>query len=123
MDRKWKRVGQSTAEYAVLFAIIVGAVVAMQIFVKRAVQAKQKDGLMFYLKKGLNVPNGTKLQYEPYYDVKNIQQFQTTKQKKQLKKGFAYTSRYDFNVNYGTAMGSKNAEEVTTAEVSNLDEY
>ncbi len=33
---------QSTAEYAILIALVVGAVVAMQTYVKRGIQARQK---------------------------------------------------------------------------------
>ncbi len=67
-----KRLGQSTAEYATLFAIILGAVVAMQLYVKRAIQAKQKDAFMVFAR-NLGFENDV-LQYEPYYVDKNIQQ-------------------------------------------------
>ncbi len=35
--------GQSTAEYAVLIAIVIAALVGMQTYVKRGLQAKYKD--------------------------------------------------------------------------------
>ena len=69
----WFRRAQSTAEYVTLFAIIIGAVVAMQLFVNRAVKAKSKDAFMFYAgANGLNIQG--KLQYEPYYSTQNIAQ-------------------------------------------------
>jgi Flp pilus assembly pilin Flp len=38
-----KKRGQSTAEYAVLIALVVAAVVGMQTYVKRGLQARMKD--------------------------------------------------------------------------------
>ncbi len=67
------RRAQSTAEYVTLFAIIIGAVVAMQLFVKRAIQARSKDAFDFYAgANGLNIQG--KLQYEPYYSTQNTTQ-------------------------------------------------
>lgn len=64
---------QSTAEYVTLFAIIIGAVVAMQLFVKRASQARMKDAFTYFAgKNGLNIQG--KMQYEPYYSTQNITQ-------------------------------------------------
>ena len=66
------RRGQSTAEYAVVLALVVGAVMAMQLYVKRGIQAKVKAGT-----DSLNaaaIPGVTSLeQYEPYYVDTNVQ--------------------------------------------------
>ena len=35
--------GQSTAEYAIIIGVIIAAVVAMQVYVKRGIQGKFKD--------------------------------------------------------------------------------
>jgi hypothetical protein len=48
------RRAQTTAEYAILIGIVVAALVAMQTYVKRGLQAKIQTGV------------GTE-QYEPYY--------------------------------------------------------
>jgi hypothetical protein len=57
MFRKLNKMAQSTAEFAIVISIVIGAIVAMQIYVKRALQSRVKgaaDGL-----------DGG--QYEPYY--------------------------------------------------------
>ncbi|MGE5309365.1 MAG: hypothetical protein ACM3OC_09790 [Deltaproteobacteria bacterium] len=38
-----KNRGQNIAEYSILIALVVGAAVAMQVFVKRGVQGRMKD--------------------------------------------------------------------------------
>ena len=39
----WERKAQSTVEYAVLAAVVVGALLAMQIYVKRGVSGKLRE--------------------------------------------------------------------------------
>lgn len=58
------RKGQSTAEYAIVIGLVIAAAVAMQIYVKRSLQAKVKDAVDY------NDPAASILkttQYEPYY--------------------------------------------------------
>ena len=58
------RKGQSTAEYAIVIALVIGAAVAMQVYVKRGIQGKMKDATDY------NDPSATMLrttQYEPDY--------------------------------------------------------
>jgi hypothetical protein len=40
---KLTRKGQSTAEYAIVIGLVIAAVMAMQVYVKRGIQAKLKD--------------------------------------------------------------------------------
>ena len=61
--------GQSTAEYAILIALVVAAVIAMQTYAKRALQAKVRDAVV-YMDAQANM--GNTLQYEPYYLVSNF---------------------------------------------------
>jgi uncharacterized protein (UPF0333 family) len=42
MFNKFKK-GQSTAEYAIVIGLVLAAAVAMQVYVKRGIQAKMKD--------------------------------------------------------------------------------
>ena len=71
-----KAKGQSTAEYAVVIAIVLGAVIGMQTFVKRGLQARYKvatDALASV--KGANDLasfNSNLPQFEPYYAEQNI---------------------------------------------------
>ena len=57
--RRGKRKGQTTAEYAVLLGLVIAAILAMQVYVKRGIQARiatETDGI-----------TGGFSQYEPYY--------------------------------------------------------
>lgn len=56
---KMNKRGQNTAEYAILIALVVAAVVAMQTYVKRGLQG----GVKFAVDKA----GGNTSQYEPYY--------------------------------------------------------
>jgi hypothetical protein len=58
------RKGQSTAEYAIVFGLVIAAAVAMQVYVKRSIQGKMKDAADY------NDPAASMLttrQYEPDY--------------------------------------------------------
>ncbi|MCK4912880.1 MAG: hypothetical protein KAS05_04060 [Candidatus Omnitrophica bacterium] len=63
---------QSTAEYAILISVIVGAALAMQVYIKRSLQAKMHDAGIALTEAsgditGDGVILGTTKQYEPYY--------------------------------------------------------
>ena len=71
------RRGQSIAEYAVLFAVVIAAAVAMQTYSKRGIQARVKSGTdaLTSITKEITSTNEPALkanfakqsQYEPYY--------------------------------------------------------
>lgn len=61
-----RRRGQSTVEYAVLFAVVVAAVVGMQLYYKRGMQGKLK-GVVDTLNFDTSEKSKALLQYEPYY--------------------------------------------------------
>jgi gas vesicle protein len=64
-----KKRGQNTAEYAILIGVIVAAAIAMQIYVRRGMQARIRDAVDY--SKNLQDESGTNVfntsQYEPYY--------------------------------------------------------
>jgi Flp pilus assembly pilin Flp len=63
MFRRFRK-GQSTAEYAIVIGLVIAAAVAMQVYVKRGIQAKMKDASDY------NDPAASMLttkQYEPDY--------------------------------------------------------
>ncbi|MDD5292665.1 MAG: hypothetical protein PHY46_05765 [Candidatus Omnitrophica bacterium] len=64
-----KKKGQNTAEYAILIGVIVAAAIAMQIYVRRGMQARIKDAVDYTQTAdedtGVDIFNAT--QYEPYY--------------------------------------------------------
>ncbi|MEK6528870.1 MAG: hypothetical protein AABZ36_08330 [Nitrospirota bacterium] len=65
-----KKSGQSIAEYAIVFGLVVAAAVAMQIYVKRGLQGKIKDAVDFTQNTGtVNIGNA---QYEPYYSSQSL---------------------------------------------------
>lgn len=61
------RKGQSTAEYAIVIGLVIGAAVAMQIYVKRGIQAKVKDAVDFNDASAGSYGIGVTSQYEPDY--------------------------------------------------------
>lgn len=70
MLSKLRRRAQTTAEYAILIALVIGAVVAMQVYVKRGIQGRIKNivddvSLGGAITGTSNVLTGG--QYEPYY--------------------------------------------------------
>ncbi|MBN2097048.1 MAG: class III signal peptide-containing protein [Candidatus Omnitrophica bacterium] len=62
MMRLFGKRGQSTAEYAILFGLVVAVAIAMQTYVKRSLQG----GTKFVVDKLID-PVGQTGQYEPYY--------------------------------------------------------
>jgi len=66
MLRKIGKRAQTTAEYAILIALVVAAVTAMQIYVKRGMQGKVKD-VVDGMGSGMGYAGAATSQYEPYY--------------------------------------------------------
>ena len=63
------RKAQNTAEYALLIALVVAGVIAMQTYAQRAIQARIHDAGTYLATTGSNaVANfSNSTQYEPYY--------------------------------------------------------
>ncbi len=59
------RKAQTTAEYAILIGLIIAALVAMQTYVKRGLQARMRDATDRVASE--NTAIGATTQYEPYY--------------------------------------------------------
>lgn len=80
-----KNKGQNVAEYAILIALVVGAVIAMQKFAQRGLQARMRDATKYMVDK-TNFTGGTYTtgQYEPYYQDSN---FETTRVEEERKYG------------------------------------
>lgn len=66
-----KNRGQNVAEYAILIALVVGAVIAMQKFAQRGLQGRMRDATKYMVDNTgfLGSQSGTynTAQYEPYY--------------------------------------------------------
>jgi len=83
---------QSTAEYAILVGLIIGALIAMQTYVKRGLQAKMKDATDALTEvsgdvTGEGVQLGQTWQYEPYYLSSSSQQQGTSTKTEDVSKG------------------------------------
>ncbi|MCX5714624.1 MAG: hypothetical protein NT033_07460 [Candidatus Omnitrophica bacterium] len=67
---KLNKRAQTTAEYAILIAIVIGAVVAMQMYIRRGVQGRIRN-VVDHVGSGGKVGDAdftfSKEQYEPYY--------------------------------------------------------
>jgi len=59
------RKAQNTAEYALLIALVVAGVIAMQTYAQRALQARIHDASQYMATTDNAIGNST--QYEPYY--------------------------------------------------------
>lgn len=57
--------GQNTAEYAILIALVIGAAVAMQTYIKRGIQGRVHDEVADMAAQTPEL--GSTRQYEPYY--------------------------------------------------------
>jgi len=67
------RKAQNTAEYALLIALVVAGIIAMQTYAQRALQARIHDASQYMANADSNqtVGLGNSTQYEPYYLVTN----------------------------------------------------
>lgn len=59
------RKGQNTAEYALLISLVVAAIIAMQTYAQRTLQARVRDASQYLATQTSGI--GTTNQYEPYY--------------------------------------------------------
>ena len=78
------RKGQSMAEYAIVLTVVIGAIVAMQLYVKRGLQAKVKDVTDVV---GAGISGSTTNQYEPYYASSDFKVNQSQKSNEQYQTG------------------------------------
>jgi len=62
-----KKTGQSTAEYAIVIGLVIAAAVAMQVYVKRGIQAKIAGAVDFRPDTAGTAITFKSGQYEPYY--------------------------------------------------------
>ena len=80
-----RRKGQSMAEYAIVLTVVITAIAAMQIYVKRGLQGKVKD-VTDDVGAGLTTTTKTG-QYEPYYAQSNYSTSQAQNVNEQYQAG------------------------------------
>jgi hypothetical protein len=98
------RKGQNTAEYAILIALVVGGVIAMQTYAQRALQGRLRDASVSYRDSTSAI--GNTLQYEPYYTntVSNMEKtstatdtyFDQTRNNQNIKRSTGTTDQSDY---------------------------
>ena len=79
------RKAQNTAEYALLIALVVAGVIAMQTYAQRALQARIHDVSTYMANTTSGIGNDT--QYEPYYMQSDYNQTSTSDEHKRLGQG------------------------------------
>lgn len=84
--------GQNTAEYAILIALVVAAVIAMQTYAQRALQARIRDASN-YMAQQTDGLGDTDLQYEPYYSDTMYDVGKTSTEHKRMGSGTASVGR------------------------------
>jgi len=114
---------QSTAEYAILISVIVGAALAMQVYIKRSLQAKMHDSGIALTEvsgdiTGDGVILGTTKQYEPYYAeqrLSDVNRDQTISSSSTTSEDgvLANTSQQDINV---TSAGTEQSHVLVVQE-------
>jgi Ca2+-binding RTX toxin-like protein len=98
----FNRKGQSTGEYALVFAIVLGAIVAMQTYVKRELQGRVKDGADYMATNTAGM--GSTGQYEPYYYNSNY----TTNRNSNVTTGYIDTQATESLTESSDRAGSTN---------------
>jgi Flp pilus assembly pilin Flp len=111
------RKGQNTAEYAILIALVVGGVIAMQTYAQRALQGRLRDASVSYRDSTSAI--GNTLQYEPYYTntVSNMEKtstatdtyFDQTRNNQNIKRSTGTTDQSDY-ISSAVATTSQTAE-------------
>ncbi len=89
MLRLLNKRGQNTAEYAILIGVIVAAAIAMQIYVRRGMQARIKDAVDYSMTNPQTIFNTS--QYEPYYTDQSLETTSSTESSEGMEKGGAIT--------------------------------
>ncbi len=92
-----RKKGQNVAEYAILIALVVGAIIAMQKFAQRGLQSRIRGATDYMVDHtGFNAQS-TKYktaQYEPYYLNSD---YDTTKSDKERKSGGAAGEKFSLD--------------------------
>jgi Flp pilus assembly pilin Flp len=101
MFRRLGKKAQTTAEYAILVALVVGAVVTMQVYIKRGLQGRIRDVVDHAGTSGEIAGSSFSFsgnQYEPYYTSSNVTTSQDTGETKTLQTGGAFATTSNANV-------------------------
>ena len=81
------RSGQNTAEYALLIALVVAGVIAMQTYMQRSLQAKTRDTNQYLIANSVFIAGKDVDQYEPSYQNSDYAVTRDAEENKRLGKG------------------------------------
>ncbi len=106
--------GQNTAEYALLIALVVAGVIAMQTYAQRALQARVRDASEFMT----NQTNalGNSKQYEPYYMKSDYQVSVNSTDNTRTGAGLSAADSESNRTRNGTQETTYNASDMTRAQ-------
>ncbi len=109
------RKAQNTAEYALLIALVVAGVIAMQTYAQRALQARIHDASVYMAgaASGGNVI-GNSTQYEPYYMNSDYNVTVNSTESKRLGQGLVAADSSTNRSRTGAQESTYNASDMTT---------
>jgi Flp pilus assembly pilin Flp len=105
------RKAQNTAEYALLIALVVAGVIAMQTYAQRAMQARIHDAST-YMASTTNTIGGS-TQYEPYYMSSNYDVGTNSVDSKRLGEGLVAADSESNRARTGEQITSYNSADMT----------
>jgi Flp pilus assembly pilin Flp len=111
------RKAQNTAEYALLIALVVAGVIAMQTYAQRALQARIHDVSLYMANSTSNIELGlgNSTQYEPYYMSSDYNVDSTSVENKRLGTGLVGAD----SSNNRTRTGGQTTNYINTDGTSN----
>jgi Flp pilus assembly pilin Flp len=108
------RKAQNTAEYALLIALVVAGVIAMQTYAQRALQARVHDASIYMTSTDNVIGNST--QYEPYYLNSEYNVTSNSTEDKRLGQGLVAADSANNRTRTGTQTSSYNTSDITIAQ-------
>jgi len=109
-----KNIGQSTAEYAIVIGLVIAAAVAMQVYVKRGIQAKVKGAVDFVPADQAELLSGR--QYEPEYSSSEMDRTSKTKLNIQTNEGGEVVRTIAGDGEVSTSSGTQTTKGMSKAE-------
>ena len=106
---------QNTAEYALLIALVIAGIVAMQQYAQRALQARVRDASQYMA--GQTNSLGSSKQYEPYYQSSNYQVQKDSVDKKVLDEGLVASESGNSRIKSGEQKTTYNGSTSGTGDM------
>jgi len=105
---------QNTAEYALLIALVVAGVIAMQTYAQRAMQARIKDASTYMSSQTKSI--GNSIQYEPYYLQSNYDVNSESVENKRLGQGLVGADSVNNRERMGNQTSTYNSEDINSVQ-------